>query len=701
MFAKEGGPQALLSLTQRSGFRGFASLVTLLFKHCLEDGLVLRHAMEGVIRASVTNPYYNSKEIRPQAMGGRELYYVMRKLGPCACRDPQLFMELASSSIRLCSELPSPTAYSASQRSPTTLVKCVPPPKVEHVPLNPVQSALVNLLIDHLCAEETCVENKGAEEKTAAAAAEVKMDEEGEVPRAMHFDDSRRGRVRRGSYRRQLTTGTYDDDDVNSEDMAVDGEEGGGGSRIASSLGVATASSSPTGDREAGGSGAKTESGRDQPLMSKAAILRLLSELVESYPSCAKLIAESSRKVKVNGKPPKDMTVLAFIFDHLLPASSNTTGKVPPIAKLSKTFIQCLAVSHPSPEIISLLVTEFKHALTRALSLPESTSKHNRIRALTGLLSQISDYITAARGALNPSHFARLLIRKGFISDLARAVHNLSLSSPMLSGTVNSILKPLEVLTKMVNQVAAASKKADVDKGTPLTAGTAGGQGAASGGGSLAAPVPAQVEYQGTNQVTITVDAAPSGEGGSGGGGVAEGQSHEGTSQSDARQEEANAQISAVGMFWRERCGVFGGRGMQGAPHGQGQGGVACRRCSDRHCDLGHREVTFIQRLPSGSWLSILPLWALRGSVGFLLKHTMHIWCLYLMVMCIDLEATHESLIPLEEEGEEEDEEATAMETELLDQVVNLARDLGRSHGLRGMGGGGGVDIPRRVSLWC
>lgn len=55
--------------------------------------------------------------------------------------------------------------------------------------------------------------------------------------------------------------------------------------------------------------------------------------------------------------------------------------------------------------------------------------------------------------------------------------------------------------------------------------------------------------------------------------------------------------------------------------------------------------------------------------------------------MLSSLEATHESLIPLEEE-EEEAEGATAMEleqrTNLLDQVVNLARDLGRSHRLRG-----------------
>lgn len=511
MFAREGGAQALLSLTHRSGFRGFASLVTLLLKHCLEDGLVLRQAMEGVIRASVTSPFYNNKEVRPQAMGGRELYYVMRKLGPCACRSPQVFMELATNIVRLCSEPPSPVLYTSTQRTPTTLLKCAPLPKLEYAPLNGVQCDLVNLLIDHLCAEDVFdSDSKGnMEDKNAES---TKIEEEGEVPRVMRFGEGgRRGRVRHGSYRRQLTTGTYDDDDVNSEDMAVDAEETGG-SRIASSLGVATATSSPTGDRDAANNVGKTEDSRNQPLLSKAAILRLLSELVETYPACARLIAESTRKVKVHGKPVKDMTVLAFVFDHLLPASSNSSGKVPPIAKLSKTFIQCLAVSHPSPEIISLLVTEFKHALMRALSLPESASKHNRIRALTGLLSQISDYITAARGNLNPSHFARLLIRKGFISDLARSVHSLNLSSPMLPGTINSILKPLEVLTKIVNQVAAASKKAEGEKLTTstLTATvTAGQEGGVRGEGQRGDTVPVVSDYQGPNEVTITVDTVP------------------------------------------------------------------------------------------------------------------------------------------------------------------------------------------------
>ena len=458
IFARDGGPQALLSLTQKSCFRGFSSLLTMIFKHCLEVGQVLRQAMEGVVRAAVNSPFYSSKDVRPLTMGARELNYVLRKLGPCACRNPKLFLDIVSKMLVLCSNVPVPGVYTSHPRQ-ITQVKCVAPTKVSYTPLVPMQCELVNLLIDHLCAESFDGEPH-SKSNIDIKGPESKMEEDSEIPRAMRFGDPRRGRVRRGSYRRQLNAGMYDDDDIHSEDMMVDSEETGS-SRMAGSLSAPTESSSPTDEQDTTAEASKNERWCDQPLMSKAAILRLLSELVETYPFCAKLISESSRKVQVSGQPAKEMTVLSFIFDYLLPSSYTASGKVPPIAKLAKTFIQSLAVTHPYSDSISLLVTEFKQALNRALSLPESASKHNRIRALTGLLNQISESFMVSKGSLNPSHFARLLIRKGFISDLARAIHSLNLSSSLFPGTANSILKPLEVLTKMVNQVAASGKKAE------------------------------------------------------------------------------------------------------------------------------------------------------------------------------------------------------------------------------------------------
>ena len=317
------------------------------------------------------------------------------------------------------------------------------------------------MLIDHLCAESFSDEeaSKSPDGDSGAEGASGANDEAIKRVSRMSFGGySRRGGVgrRRSSHRRQIT----DDDDDVSVDMAVEADENGL-SRQASSASTVQGSQeeAPSETGESLSTSKAEEKLTEKPLISKVAVLRILAEIVDSYPPCAKLIADSSRKIKIDGQPPKDMTVLAFIFDHLLPASVDQVAKIPPIASLAKTFLQHIATSNHCPDAIAVLVTEFKAAFVRSLSLPESRLKHNRIRALTGLLSQITDYITASRGPVNPCHFTRLLIRKGIISDLARAPHSLNLNSSMLTGTVNSILKPLEALTKIVIQVASSMQR--------------------------------------------------------------------------------------------------------------------------------------------------------------------------------------------------------------------------------------------------
>jgi len=48
----------------------------------------------------------------------------------------------------------------------------------------------------------------------------------------------------------------------------------------------------------------------------------------------------------------------------------------------------------------------------------------------------------------------RLLIKKNVVTDLARISHSLDLSSPHLAATINASLKPLEVISRIVNQPA-------------------------------------------------------------------------------------------------------------------------------------------------------------------------------------------------------------------------------------------------------
>ena len=155
----------------------------------------------------------------------------------------------------------------------------------------------------------------------------------------------------------------------------------------------------------------------------------------------------------------QEMTVLAFVFDHLLLGNLSQNSGTPPISKVARSFLQCLATIQYPQDAILILVNEFKLAFQRALGLAESQMKHIRIRTLASLLSQILDAPNNSRMTVNPTNFSRLLIRRGFISDLARATHCLSLNSSHLVGTVNNILKPLEVLTRIVNQVASSQHR--------------------------------------------------------------------------------------------------------------------------------------------------------------------------------------------------------------------------------------------------
>ena len=147
------------------------------------------------------------------------------------------------------------------------------------------------------------------------------------------------------------------------------------------------------------------------------------------------------------------MTFLAFVMEHLLPPDPSATS-ISNVSKQSKTFLQYMAMSSVSTAQL-MFVNEFKNCFARALLLPESSVKHNWLRSLANLLSAILD----KQSSLSARTVARMLVRKGIITDLARAVHCLDLNSSHLVSTINTILKPLESLTKFVNQVSALQQK--------------------------------------------------------------------------------------------------------------------------------------------------------------------------------------------------------------------------------------------------
>ena len=143
---------------------------------------------------------------------------------------------------------------------------------------------------------------------------------------------------------------------------------------------------------------------------------------------------------------------------------------------LARVLIASLAACNYSPEAQTALVMEMKGALQRALVLPESEEKHARLQSLTGIIStvieacpvpgQVPSQVFKGQQQNTMNNMVKILLKKGIVMDLARIPHSLDLSSPSMANTINGALKPLETLSRIVNQPQTMTSKGGKQKGS-------------------------------------------------------------------------------------------------------------------------------------------------------------------------------------------------------------------------------------------
>lgn len=315
LFVQKEGPQALLSLTHKSNFQGFTSLASLLFRHVLEDGMLLEQAVESMVRAVIAgSTSLSAREFKVHGPACRDFDYVLRLLSPCACRADKLFVDTALRVLRLTNLPPKLEEYLNSNRLAPTILKSIGSVQLDTIPLSQPQKSLLNLLIDQLCAD-TFMEVQGGENVVVN---QPKLDEErpdvtcsrqGGIRLRSYPRMSTGGRTRRNSYRRQLT-GNEDDDDLRSEDMVLDSEPTGETGEASQERSVSSSAADQPGTADKEGKETLKEGGEDEKqqkrlIFSQAAILRLLAELIESYPACARMVIESTKRIKIGGQQTK------------------------------------------------------------------------------------------------------------------------------------------------------------------------------------------------------------------------------------------------------------------------------------------------------------------------------------------------------------------------------------------------------------
>uniref|UniRef100_A0A4W6F1F5 HECT-type E3 ubiquitin transferase n=1 Tax=Lates calcarifer TaxID=8187 RepID=A0A4W6F1F5_LATCA len=470
MFAELKSTRMILGLTQSSGFNGFTPLVTLLFRHIIEDPATLRHTMEKVVRSAVTSGAGSTTSgVVSGSLGSREINYILRVLGPAACRNPECFAETASNCVRIA--LPAPRGAGTASDDEFENLRIKGPNAVQLVkttplklsPLPPIPDTIKEVIYDMLNALAAYHAPEEPERPEERAAAVPGGQDLCQILQDVGDDVYQQYRLTRQGSDFDSQSAFH----INTQVFAADG-------------GVAESSQSGTPQGEAstpeemreekkeqeGEKGTSSDEGKaakvkaSKPLMPTSTILRLLAELVRSYVGIATLIASYCYTAGQSELIKEDCSVLAFVLDHLLPHTQNSEDKDTPA--LARLFLASLAAAGTGTDAQVALVNEVKAALSRALAMAEGAEKHARLQAVMCIISTIMEscpstssfYSTAAAKTQHNgmNNIIRLFLKKGLVNDLARVPHSLDLSSPNMANTVNAALKPLETLSRIVNQ---------------------------------------------------------------------------------------------------------------------------------------------------------------------------------------------------------------------------------------------------------
>ncbi|KAM9431244.1 E3 ubiquitin-protein ligase HUWE1-like isoform 8-T8 [Salvelinus alpinus] len=482
MFAELKSTRMILGLTQGSGFNGFTPLVTLLFRHIIEDPATLRHTMEKVVRSAVTSGAGSTTSgVVSGSLGSREINYILRVLGPAACRNPDCFADTANSCVRIA--LPAPRGAGTASDDEFENLRIKGPNAVQLVkttplklsPLPPIPDTIKEVIYDMLNALAAYHAPEEAERPEEPA---VAVPGGQDLCQILQDDDVYQ------QYRLTRQGSDFDSQSafhINAQVFTADGAvadssqsgtpQGEGEALPPCSSPPASTASTPEEMREEkkeveGENGASSEEGKgakakaSKPLMPTSTILRLLAELVRSYVGIATLIASYCYTAGQSELIKEDCSVLAFVLDHLLPHTQSSEDKDTPA--LARLFLASLAAAGTGTDAQVALVNEVKAALSRALAMAEGTEKHARLQAVMCIISTIMEscpstssfYSTAAAKTQHNgmNNIIRLFLKKGLVNDLARVPHSLDLSSPNMANTVNAALKPLETLSRIVNQ---------------------------------------------------------------------------------------------------------------------------------------------------------------------------------------------------------------------------------------------------------
>ncbi|KAF7288667.1 hypothetical protein HMN09_01372700 [Mycena chlorophos] len=216
-------------------------------------------------------------------------------------------------------------------------------------------------------------------------------------------------------------------------------------------------------------------------------LMQCMTELLFSYDSCKLAFLSYSPKKRSQAKEAHSKmrsATMQFLlseviaFDTINPQQTSDGRDRVAVCNWAMSLIVALCVDTSvgpteAKEVSSELVSVRKfvlEAISRAIKdLPSTANveaRYGRLLALADLCHRLLTvrFNTSTRKAHDdtPTHLAKVMLEKNFVATLTNALSEVDLNYPNVRGLVGSILRPLELLTKIAIKMSRSSKTKDV-----------------------------------------------------------------------------------------------------------------------------------------------------------------------------------------------------------------------------------------------
>ncbi|CAM4784526.1 unnamed protein product [Rotaria magnacalcarata] len=384
----------ILRLTQASAFQGCASLITLIFRHILEDDSNLRLAMEKAIRQALTGNHGISIGVQPACPGSHELNVILCILGPAMTRAPDIFLEVAPNVLQL---IPPST-----NRLPGSISRFLNP-FLNDDDHHAQRNTLMGPLLLH----------------ARPATSQTTTDQNSQMHSTRSITSS------------STTTTTNDTVGELAERLLVD--------LLDFLL-------------------ANEDTNALKRLLSKSTVLRILAELIHSYANVAKFLSTKTFSLQDNQTCSVLSYILEHLLPGTNTQQFEYDKDLPALCRLFLIALaacnHCLEsqisfvneVKMSLNKISVLPECDEKHMRLQAIA--------NIINAIIKSSSASQQEQHRVSQLIN-NNMITVMYKHGLINDLAKMIHSIELSSSKLVDTVNAVLKPMEILSHAINHATS------------------------------------------------------------------------------------------------------------------------------------------------------------------------------------------------------------------------------------------------------